>query len=109
MRRLVVLAILSLASTVATAGEKDDRLRCNGGDNAELCRLYSSDQAVRQARPIDLAKLDDPAAVAVARRLIGKNALEPAMTISRRQRSFCIPAEPKIICSRMFWPPKAYP
>lgn len=75
MRCLIAIATLFLSSTVVLAAGKDDAGRCARGDNAELCRLYSADQAVRQTQPIDLSKLDDPAAVVATRGLISRNGL----------------------------------
>ncbi len=75
MRCLIAVVTLFLSSTAALAADKDDASRCARGDNAELCGLYVADQAVRQARPLDLSKLDDPAAVAAARTLIRRDGL----------------------------------
>lgn len=75
MRCLTAIVTMLLSGTAALAAEKGDADRCDRSDNAELCRLYSADQAVRQARPLDLSKLDDPAAVTAARTLISRNGL----------------------------------
>ena len=75
MRCLIAIITLFFSPTVALAADKDDAGRCARGDNPELCRLYSADQAVRQARPLDLSKLDDPAAVTTARTLIRRDGL----------------------------------
>lgn len=75
MRAVTFVAFLFLASPSLAAAEKDDRLDCAPGDNARLCVLYRADQEIRKAPIVDLASLENPAAVRATQEMIRHNAL----------------------------------